>query len=127
MLNTSPRKKLPLKQFYGKDGHQIDHNTIWRSTYGYSSVPSCIGIDPQKFVTKPYCNLMSEIANEIMNILQDNKHHIGLSNMNLEHKFNSCTLLLYCPGCKMGFHTDTKYGKSGLVHTLQWSSTKSSH
>ena len=59
-LNT--KRTHVLRQYYGKDINMADENTIMRYTYGFKPYPTVVTPDPNKFVTKPFCDKMEAIS-----------------------------------------------------------------
>ena len=52
MLNI--KRPGVLRQYYGADITRYADNSVKRFTYGYGSERNSVGLDPNKFVTKPF-------------------------------------------------------------------------
>ena len=107
------------RQWYGMNLWYISHDRILRITYGYKS---CVGTDPEKYITKPFDTDMQIMSEYILNILRTLYSHVSTDILDLRDDFNSCTILSYFGDrnakqhSNMTFHCDTKYTKKGIYH-----------
>ena len=113
-----------LRQYYGKviNSPGISIRQSLRYTYGSGSGTSSVGMDPKNYVTRPLSHEMESMIDEIYNLLKNNQSALNLSEVNMEEKFNHCTILLYYSGedlkekSSLGFHTDCVYNLSDLLY-----------
>ena len=76
--------------------------------------------DPEKFVTKHFCSNMENMSCYISMQLRKYKDQYNLTHLNTDREFNSCSLLIYDTGSKMGWHTDTKYTLAGSYRDVNY-------
>ena len=87
-----------LRQYFGKDVSKTETSSTMRYTYGNGSGCSTLGIDPSRFMTRPFTSDMYVLSDLIHQFLLKNKATLGLDNVYLGDGFNHCTVLLYYAG-----------------------------
>ena len=116
-MNNAPQlsccRVAVYKQYYGINLRYISHDRIVHITYRYKS---CVGTDPDTYITKPFDTDIQIMSKYILNILRTLYSHVSTDILDLRYDFNSCTILSYIKNSKMPFHSDTKYTKNGIYH-----------
>ena len=88
-----------------------------RTTYGHGVHKQTVTDDPERMITKPFCNVMTNSANMIHQIICKNSDMLGLQNADLSTPFNVVTILLYysIPGIKeksiLDYHNDIVFSQ----------------
>jgi len=91
-------------------------NEIKRYTYGSGSGTSSVGMVTYNFVTRSMPTCMEKLSSDIHTFLTRNKKHLNLETVDMNHKFNHCSVILYYAGSGFnissklgGFHSDCVY------------------
>ena len=87
-----------LRQYYGQDMSIIDSCQTLRYTYGNGSGSNTCGIDPSRFMTRPFTSYIQKFSALIHQFLMTNRSSLHLDNVFLGDGFNHCTILLYYAG-----------------------------
>ena len=117
MLNV--KRPGVLRQYFGRDLGKIDGTIVKRVAYRSQLSFKSEGSDPKKLIIKPFSDDMGIMADFFHNFLMVNKQEFGLNSVDLNNKFNSCSVLIYheLPHYKkqssMGWHCDSKYSTAG--------------
>ena len=93
MLNV--KRPGVLRQYYGLDIKNIDNKTIERVAYRAQTSFRSEGSDPYNLKIKPFSADMVVVSEYMHKFLVVNQNALQLESVNLDNKFNSCTILLY--------------------------------
>ena len=106
-----------LRQYFGKEIRNVDGKAK-RYTYGSGSGTSSVGMDPHNFVTRALNSKMLAMIEDIHHILHNNSELLNMTGVDIDQKFNHCTILIYYAGeglkdkSRLGYHTDCVYSPS---------------
>ena len=106
-----------LRQYFGKEIRNVNGKAK-RYTYGSGSGTSSVGMDPHNFVTRALNSKMIAMIDDINDMLHSNNEVFKMTGVDIDQKFNHCTILIYYAGeglkeyTKLGYHTDCVYSPS---------------
>ena len=118
-----------LRQYYGADIGDDDCNKR-RYTYGSGTGTSSVGMDPLNFVTRSFDAKMIAMGNDIYDMLHNNRDLFNMNGVDLDERFNHCTILIYYAGnglkdkTTLGYHTDCVYSPSTFEYISKCNSQK---
>ena len=83
-----------LRQYFGLDVSICDKSAK-RFSYGTGGGISSVGIDPARFMTRPFTCELLILSRAIHELMLKNKSLLNLDSVDLTTPFNHCTILLY--------------------------------
>jgi len=122
MLNVE--RPAPIRQYFGcalppKKNESLKEGHSERYSYAVASGTNSVGTDPSKFVTREMTSHMLLIADHLQKLMSNNIDLLNLGTVDLSHKLNHCTLLIYHADgttksySAMGLHSDCNYSHDG--------------
>ena len=80
-----------LRQYFGKQTRKVNGKAK-RYTYGSGSGTFSVGMDPHNFVTRVLNSKMIAMIDDIHDMLHNNRELFNMTGVDIEHKFNRCTI-----------------------------------
>ena len=118
-----------LRQYFGKE-METTNDVIERYTYGSGSGTTSVGMDPNNYVTRSLSTEMICMIDDIHQLLIENRSLFNMNDVDLNTKFNHCTVLLYYTGkgmkktTSLGYHTDCVYSPTTGEYVTKHNSQK---
>ena len=113
-----------LRTYYGMNYRIISPNIWERYSYGSTLTSGTLGMDPRKYSTKAMSAEMHDFGRVLQQYLLKHNRFNEFTDQLLKKDLNHCTILIYSThipnvNCKLSYHCDSKYSRSGKFLTTQ--------